>query len=280
VNVAFTRCRALLIALLGVSHTIAATLAAPVSSSHVIGDWETTRVLVVDVGRDSPGGINPDDGREVGRKYSFQATSAVVDGESTACALNITMARQAFSINTLFAGERLARSKLVRQRLYGRAAEYDLASLSREPVTIYAYQCKVRGTQLNPMGNWFAATKDTVIWPLGLGALAVMKRPPAGRPAAQLAFCAAATRASDKTICEDRELWLMKTYTETVDACAIVERGSRTLEERRGQLDSYITQRNRCAGERSCIFYALREHAAILGQSVPSVAECVKATKK
>jgi hypothetical protein len=280
VKIAFSRSRAVLITLLGAPCALAATLAAPVSPSHVLGDWEITRVLVVDVGRDSPGGINADDGREVGRKYSFQAKSVVVDGEYSRCALDTTMARQAFSINTLFAGERSAHSKRLRQSFYGRAAQYDLASLSREPVRIYAYQCKDRGTQINPMGNWFAATKDTIVWPLGLGALAVMKRPPTVRPAAQVAFCAAATVASDKTICQDRELWLMKSYTETVDACAMVERGSRTLDERRGQLDAYVAQRNGCEGDRSCIFYALREHAAILGQSVPSVAECVKATKK
>jgi hypothetical protein len=248
--------------------------------SAIFGDWEVTQVLVIDVGRDSPGGVNPDDGREVGRKYSLHMNRIVQDNEEQSCKLDTSIAKRTVPIKVLFAGEGLQRPKIIRERLHRRAAEYGVDFATNKSITVYAYRCKNKELQLNPMGNWFAATHDTVIWPLGLGALAIMKRQPTTPTTAQIQFCKEASSKSDKTICADRELWLMKSYTETVRDCAITARGSRTLAERRDQLNAYVEQRNRCEGDQKCVFNVLREHASIVGQSVPSVSECTALTKK
>jgi hypothetical protein len=248
--------------------------------SAIFGDWEVTQVLVIDVGRDSPGGINPDDGREIGRKYSLHVNHIVQDNEEQSCTLDRSLAQRTFPIKVLFAGEGLQRPKIIRQRLYRRASEYALGVATTRPITVYAYRCKDKELQLNTMGNWFAAADDTLFWPLGLGALAVLKRQPTKPTTAQAQFCKEASRMSDKTICADRELWLMKNYTEIVGDCAIAARGTRTLAERQSQLNAYVEQRNRCEGDQKCVFNALREHASIVGQSVPSVAECLESKRE
>ena len=260
----------------------AAATAAPLAPPKIVGDWEVTRLLVTDGVSNSQRSMKPDDAIVMGRKYSFQANSVTFGNQEIHCTLDTSLAKQTYSIKTLFADERLPRPKIIRDRFYRRAAQYALGRLAREAVTIYAYRCDKtddRDTQLNNSGNWFAATKDTIIWPLGPDALVLLKRQPTQRTAEQTAFCNIATQASDKTICADREMWLMKVFTDTVRDCAIAfER--RTPEKLRVQLDSYVAKRNTCDGVRACVYDVLDEHASILAQSIPSVEQCVTSRRK
>jgi uncharacterized protein len=100
-----------------------------------------------------------------------------------------------------------------------------------------------------------------------------MKRQPTLPTTEQTAFCNRASTANDKTICADREMWLMKVFTETVRDCAVhFER--RTPEELRAQLDAFEFQRNACPGSRACVYEVLSKHASILAQSIPSLEQC------
>jgi hypothetical protein len=66
----------------------------------------------------------------------------------------------------------------------------------------------------------------------------------------------------------------MKTYTEVAHECAVAS-DLRSPNERREQLDAYVAKRAACEGRRNCIYSALQEHVSVLGQRVPSVADCV-----
>jgi hypothetical protein len=267
---------------LGASLAMAATLwasiaiAAPMSPQQVLGDWEITRLLVTDGFSNSKRSMKPDDAYVMGRKYSFHADSVTYDNETMRCKLDTSLAQQTFPMKALFAEERIPRPKIIRDRFYRRAAQYALGPLARETVRIYAYQCEKtddRATQLNNTGNWFAATKDTIIWPQSSDALVLMKRQPTLPTTEQTAFCNRASTANDKTICADREMWLMKVFTETVRDCAVhFER--RTPEELRAQLDAFEFQRNACPGSRACVYEVLSKHASILAQSIPSLEQC------
>jgi hypothetical protein len=251
-------------------------LAAPMTPRQVLGDWEITGLLVTDGFSNSKRSMKPNDAYVMGRKYSFQTDSVTYDNETKRCKLDTSLARQTFPIKALFAEERMPRPKLIRDRFYRRAAQYALGSLARESVRIYAYQCeKTDGseTQLNNTGNWFAVTKDTIIWPLGSDALVTMKRQPTQPTVEQTSFCNSATSANDKTICADREMWLMKVFTETVRDCAI-HFELRTPDELRERLNTYAAKRNACDGTSSCLYDALSEHAYLLAQKIPSLEQC------
>ncbi len=258
-------------------------VAAPVPPSKIFGDWEVIRLLVPKGFSNSQRSMNPDDGRVVGRKYSFQANAVIIGNEAESCKLDTSLARQTLPIKALFAEERLPRPKLIRDRFYRRAAHYALGTLARESVTIYRYRCEKKNDDLeimvNSTGNWFAASKGTIIWPLAPDALVVMKRQPTQPTAEQAAYCGTATLASDKTICGDREMWLMKVYTETARDCAIAY-DLRSPNEMRKELDAYVNKRNACEGVRTCVYEVLSEHASILGQRVPSVSDCLDLKQK
>ena len=240
-------------------------------------------MLVTDGVSNSQRSMKPDDANVMGRKYSFQMNAVTFNNEEIRCKLDTSLAKRTYGIKTLFADERLPRPKIIRDRFYRRTAQYALGPLAAEPVTIYAYRCDKtdnRETQLNNSSNWFAATKDTIIWPLGPDALVLLKRPPTHPSAEQTAFCNVANSASDKTICADREMWRMLVFTETVHDCAIgFER--RAPDQLRARLDAYVTKRTACEGTRSCVYSVLDEHASILAQSIPSVQDCLdlKTTK-
>jgi hypothetical protein len=254
--------------------------AAPMSPHQVLGDWEITGLLVTDGFSNSQRSMKPYDAYVMGRKYSFKADSVTYDNETKRCKLDASMARQTFPIKALFAQERIPRPKLIRDRFYRRAAQYALGPLARESVRIYAYRCEKRDDfelQLNNTGNWFAATQDTIIWPLGSDALVTMKRQPTEPTAEQKAFCNTATLANDKTICADREMWLMKVFTETARDCAI-HFELRTPDELRGELDAYVAKRNACGGTRACVYEVLSEHAYRLAQKIPSLEQCRELT--
>jgi hypothetical protein len=256
--------------------------AAPMSPQQIFGDWEIVGLLATEGFSNSKRFMSPDDPQVMGRKYSFQIDSIKFDNESKRCKLDTSLARRTFSIKTLFAEERLKRPKLIRDRFYRRAAQYALGSLARESVRIYAYQCeKTDGseTQINNTGNWFAATKDTVIWPLASDALVIMKRPPTTQTAEQKAFCESAINASDKTICADREMWLMKSFTDTVRECAVAYE-LRTPDKLRQQIDVFVARRDACEGARSCVYSALDSHASLLAQYVHSVPDCLELKKE
>jgi hypothetical protein len=251
-------------------------IAAPLSPQQILGDWEITGLLVTDGFSNSQRSMKPDDANVMGRKYHFQLDSVTYDDQTIDCKLDTSLARQTFPMKALFAQERIPRPKLIRDRFYRRAAQYALGSLARESVRIYAYRCKkIDGfeLQLNNTGNWFAATKDTIIWPLGSDALVTMKRQPTQPSAAQKTFCNRATLANDKTICTDREMWLMKVFTDTFRDCAI-HFEQRTPDELRAELDAFDSQRNECDGSRTCVYGALSKHASILAQSIPSLEQC------
>lgn len=270
--------RSSLVALFALLTLSSATVsAAPITPTQVVGDWEVTRLLVTDGFSNSQRSMKPDDANVMGRTYSLQMNSVTFKDEEIRCKLDTSLAKRTYGIKTLFADERLPRPKIIRTLFYRRAAQYALGPLAGEQVTIYAYRCDKsddRETQLNNSGNWFAATKDTIIWPLGPDALVLLKRPPTQPAAEQTAFCNIATSASDKTICADREMWRMLVFTETVRGCAIgFER--RKPDELRAQLDAYVTKRTACEGIRSCVYGVLDEHASILAQSIPSVQDCL-----
>ena len=255
---------------------ISVALATPMSPQQVLGDWEVTRLLATAGFSNSQRFMSPDDPQVMGRKYSFQAGSVTYDNETKRCKLDTSLARQTFPIKALFAEERIPLPKIIKKKFYRRAAQYELGSLARESVRIYVYLCeKTDGseTKINNTGNWFAATKDTIIWPLASDALVLMKRRPTQPTAEQTAFCNTATLANDKTICADREMWLMKVFTETVRDCAI-HFARRTPDELRSELDAYVVKRNACDGSRSCVYEVLSQHAYRLAQSIPSLEQC------
>ena len=254
----------------------------PVVPSQIFGDWEVTRLLVPDGFSNSQRLMKPDDATVMGRKFTFQANSLTYNNEETHCKLDTSLAKRTHSIKTLFADERIPRPKIIRDRFYRRATHYALGPLAAERATIYAYRCAKTSdgeTQLNNSGNWFAATRDTIIWPLAPDALVVLKRLPTQPTAEQVAFCKVATIASDKTICADREMWLMKVFTETVRDCAVAFE-KRTPDKLRAQLDAYVARRSACEGVRTCVYEVLDEHASILAQSTPSTQYCLDLTTK
>jgi hypothetical protein len=91
-------------------------------------------------------------------------------------------------MKTLFADERASKPHLIHERFYRRVAQYALGSLEREPIVIYAYRCANREARLNQMGNWFAVTKDTIVWPEAPDALVIMKRQPTTQTRNKLHF--------------------------------------------------------------------------------------------
>ncbi len=248
----------------------------------LFGDWEVTRLLATAGFSNSQRFMNPDDPQVMGRKYSFQADSVTYDNETKRCKLNASLARQTLPIKALFVEEPIPRPKIIQKRFYRRAAQYELGSLARESVRIYAYQCeKIDGndTKINNTGNWFAATKDTIIWPLASDALVVMKRQPTRPTTEQTAFCNTATHASYKTICADREMWLMKTFTDISRECAIAYE-LRTPDTLRQQIDVFVAKRNACEGARACVHAALDSHVSLLAQYVHSVPDCLELKKE
>lgn len=271
-----------LVALYTLALLSGAVSASPVAPSQIVGDWEVTRLLVTDGFSNSQRSMKPDDANVMGRKFSFQMNSVTFNNEETRCKLDTSLAKRVYHFKTLFAEERPPRPKIIRDRFYRRAAQYALGPLAGELVTIYAYRCdktEDRETQLNNSANWFAATNDTIIWPLGPDALVLLKRQPTQPTAEQTVFCSVATSASDKIICADREMWLMKVFTETVRDCAIgLER--RSPDELRAQLDAYVAKRNACEGARACVYSVLDEHASILAQGIPSVQQCTELKAK
>jgi hypothetical protein len=253
--------------------------ATPLKPSQIFGDWEVTQLLVTDGVSNSQRSMNPDDARMVGRKYSFRPDSVIYLNEPERCTLDASLAKKTLSIKALFAGERLPKPNLVRDRFYRRAAQYALGPLLREQIAVYAYRCVDRETRLNQMGNWFAVTKDTIIWPEAPDAFVIMKRQPTAKTKEQTAFCSTATIASDKTICADRELWLMKKYTEAVHECAIAY-DLQSPKGMRDDLDAYVAKRDACEGARSCVYSTLQEHVSILGQRVASAPDCLDLKQK
>jgi hypothetical protein len=253
-------------------------VSAPMSPQQIFGNWEVAGLLVTDGVSNSQRSMNPDDARVVGRKYSFRRDSVTFSNYLFRCTLDTSLAKKTFSIKTLFAEERLPKPKLVRDRFYRRAAQYALGPLAREQITIYAYQCTDLKNSLTQTGNWFAVTKDSIIWPDAPDALVIMKRQPTLNTKEQVTFCALANSASDKTICADREMWLMKHYTEIVHECAIAYT-RQSPDEMRDDLNAYIAERDACEGGRDCIYSVLQEHVSILGQRVASVPDCVEFKK-
>jgi hypothetical protein len=274
------RCVHIALAVLTTSWTGIA-FAAPIFVQQILGDWEIVGLLATEGFSNSKRFMSPDDPQVMGRKYSFQIDSITFDNELKRCKLDTSLVRQTFSMKALFAEERIQRPKLIRDRFYRRAAQYALGSLARESVRVYAYKCEKtdgREAQINNTGNWFAATKDTIIWPLASDALVIMKRPPTIQTTEQKAFCDSATNASDKAICADREMWLMKSFTDTVRECAIAYE-LRTPDKLRQQIDVFVAKRNACEGTRACIYATLDSHASLLAQYVHSVPDCLELKK-
>lgn len=98
-------------------------------------------------------------------------------------------------------------------------------------------------------------------------ALVLLQRPPsaASADARQLSYCKEAVSASDKTICADRELWLMHGFTQSARERAQSQRPeiNAALEKSVAQL---MQRRQACNGERNCLYDVLDEHVAMLVQ--------------
>lgn len=253
--------------------------AAAIKPQPFFGDWEATQLLVPSGVSNAQRSMNADDANVIGNKYSFQRNSVTRILGSDECTLDTSLARHRFSVNALFAGSGLPRPQLVQRRFEQRAEHYALGALAREPITVYAYRCKDQDTRLNSMGNWFAVSKEAIIWPQAPDALVLLKRAPSKPTVAQVASCGHVTLAADRVICADRELWLMRTYTEAVRQCAI-SNAPPALANLGELLDSYVAKRNKCESDRECIVYTLQEHVGVLAQRVPSTADCLASVHK
>lgn len=261
-------------AFLGLVLCLSAT-ATPVKVQQILGDWEATQVLVTSGESNSQRFMNPDDANVVGRKYGFQLKTFTQILSVDECTMDTSQSGKAFPIKTLFAAEGLKRPSLVKDRFYGRMSQYELGDLKNAEVTIYAYKCKESdpSVRLNEMGNWFAAADDTIIWPFAPDALVILKRQPTEQTSEQSTFCKTAVLASDKVICNERELWSMKRYTELVRSCAIKHTPQR-LGNIADKLDSYVLKRTACGDDRECIVHVLQEHVGRVSQFVRLTVEC------
>ena len=108
-----------------------AVSASPVAPSKIVGDWEVTRLLVTDGFSNSQRSMKPDDANLTRRKFSFQMNPVTSNHEETRCKLDTSLAKRVYPIKTLFAEERLARPKIIRDRFYRRAAQYALGPLAQ-----------------------------------------------------------------------------------------------------------------------------------------------------
>ena len=277
------RVRHVLLAQLFTTLNVASPASAlPMTPSQVLGDWEVTRLLVPDGFSNMRRFMKPDDANMMGRKYTFQQKSVTYNDETTACTFDASQSKRIVPMKALFAGDGVARPKLIRDRFYRRMKHYALGSLAQERVAIYAYHCPVTDNdngQINNSGNWFAATRDTIIWPQSPDALVLLKRQPTKPTAEQAKFCASVTSPSDKIVCTDREMWLMKVFTDTYRDCGEpIAPGP--PDELRAELDSLVVKRNACNGERKCVYTTLDEHASLLAQMIASTEQCDEAKKK
>jgi hypothetical protein len=227
----------------------------PVPPNQILGAWETIQVLVSDRMRNVDLIYLEGDSRLIGRKYGLHAHEVVELRSITKCRLNTSLANRTFPLKTIFATSQIARPTIIRERLAHAIENYgsgQLLPLANLPVTLYSYKCSGR-EKLGEMGNWFAATHDRIFWPLMAGTLAVLQKQPKDKTPEQVVFCKTATLASDKVICSDRELWLMKQHTDSVRACAIAESSNKKM---RSILEQYVVERQRCEGDRECIIDA------------------------
>jgi hypothetical protein len=283
-------------ALLGFSRWLSASIgyfliigytnAKPVEADQVFGDWEIVRVLVPEGVANGQRFMRPDDPQLMGRKYSFGAKTFMRRNEEIQCTLDVSQAHQKFKVKSLFALERTASPKLVRDRFDKKPKDFfvgpKLASFLTESVAIYAYRCVTkddREIQINPMGNWFARSQTTIIWPLAPDAFALLKKQPVIKVKAQQTFCETASSPSDKTICEDRELWLMKDFTDAFTACAI-DRSANSKEALRDALAELLLKRDACAGLKQCVYAVLSQHKTRVAENIPSGNGCAEGVKR
>ena len=247
------------------------------SGSILYGEWEVTRVLMT-------GGMQPqwsmreDDPRLMARTLRIDTIGVEFRHVVSSCVAQPMVGAQKLSMKTLFAKESgVKRPIAMKGRAYGRVANYDLGSLRNQSVALLQLRCKDPEKTFLAEANWIAATADatkksptTLLMAYQPDALLVLQRvvndsSATGADPKRADYCAKAQSASQKTICNERELWRMHTYSELARARAQSPRA-----EVNAAIDANVAdlmqKREDCKGARDCLYGVLDRHIEVLVQ--------------
>jgi hypothetical protein len=202
----------------------------------------------------------------MGRVYDFQQDYVIDFGNKLACRFDPDKAGLRVPIAALFQKESASKQApaWISYKFRDRVRNYRLGSLAHSTVALYRYKCQRsdpenRPVRLNSAGNWLAVVGDIMIFPSSDEWLFILKRPPKERVPEHSAFCAQASSANDKTICEDREMWLMNSVASNYTDCMLKDRTLPAIAQRDEEFADLALRKQACVGNRNCLYRLLEE---------------------
>ncbi len=268
----------------------AGPIAGGVTESTVLGRWEVVDML-------TPKGVprnqinaSIDDLTSLGRIYDLQEDFAMYKERKIFCKFDRDLTQRNLPIAALFFDEPASKQapSWVSTKFNGRMSNYDFRAYSVSKVTVYRYHCsrdKYSGYagnnfeentseddyRLNDVGNWFAATHDMLIMPFTSDGARILKRQPKKRVAEHVGFCAKAISANDRTICGEREIWLMHAINNKIKACVLEQ-----YPERKIPVTELEHELAKCNGARDCVYGFTESIAERIGFSLSMKYSCKK----
>jgi hypothetical protein len=253
----------------GCLYSSIATAKADKTKQFIGEEWEFSRILIIsDSSKET---FRHDDARFKGRSIYFERDGFTTANDKQPCVLNESLAQRTFPFQSLFYPTVGAHRKLVTIPFNGRLKAQALAVLPNDPVTIYGYICE-SGT-INRSGNWFAVTRNAIVWPLVPSALAVLRRPSHAEMKQRLSFCKTLTTEPDKTICGSREMSHMKKFIDTYQPC-FNRRNDITSEQAAAQSALFLAELAACRDSNDCIYDGLFNRFTELARALPPLDVC------
>ena len=270
------------VALIACLFAVAFWLASPAHAAtkidpRLLGDWEVTRALMPQSLRPQQWTMRANDPRLMSRALAISTEGVNFQRYEPTCAMAPMVGAKRVSMRVLFAkaGD-LKRPAVMKGLLYGRAADYELGSLTGRSVDRWQVTCKSIDGQKQPFANWIAFSSvesgkaTSVFFPGSYGALLVMEQcaPQSHAPAAaQTEFCKQAASASDHAICANRQLWRLHSFALAARARVVSDRP-----DFNASIDTLnneqLKNREACNGDATCLYEALDRQLFILGMNM------------
>ena len=259
-------------ALLVTSPATAATGIAP----QLLGEWEVTRAIMPQSLSRQQWSMRENDPRLMSRTLVVTSDSVNFQRYEPNCALAQMAGAKNVSMRALFAKEGgLKRPAAMKGLLYGRAIDYELASLKGHTVDLWQVTCKSTDGRKPPFANWIAVSSaasgkaTTLLVPNDYDALLLMRSMPSTDVplAAQAEFCKQTLSASDKAVCANRQLLRLHSFVQTARARVVSDR-QEFNDSIEATNNEQLKQREACNGDTICLYEALDRQLFLLGMNM------------
>jgi hypothetical protein len=245
---------------------LCSSLSEAATLTSALGAWEVSRVISTGALNNSQRLMLEDDARLMGRRLMLGKSDLAFRGFVEACHLSSTPGGNSVPLRALFEKEKVRRPPAMKGLLYGRAVDADLGALAKSSANLQLIKCTSGSEHKIFRGNWIAVTSDKLFVYYSADTLLMFSRPPKSMHPKHAAYCASATKDFEKSICADRQLWLLHSYVEAAELPEKNASSPRMRDTMVAEDLDFLRQRDACKENIDCLRTVLEEQVDTLVQ--------------